>query len=292
MVLGMHDRPTTFILTLLTLMSFGASVLAVGRFMGKPSGQGIRRVRYTLLGLCTAGSMGLFVYRVVWVHSRWAPLQSHVDGLVLIASLFAITVLFLQSRGGMPGLTAFGLPVLTVLLAWAICASQWSFYVFEINSVWKGVHLAGVYLGTLFFCVAAIASGMFLYAQNRLRRKQDSSAGGKLASLESIEGLIIRTSALGFGLLTLGLVTGLIVVTSGPTKLGPHWWRSPKIVLASSVWLIYALVMNTRHGTHFRGARAAWLSIVGLVLLLTTFGVVNALPAENRPGLVYPQEVP
>jgi len=288
----MHDRPTTFILILLTLMSLGASVLAAGRFISKPSTGGIRRVRYTLLGLCTAGSVGLLIYRVVWVHSRWAPLQSHVDGLVLIASLFAVTVLFLQSRGGMPGLTAFALPVLTVLLAWAICASEWSFYLFKIDSVWKGVHLAGVYLGTLFFCIAAIASGMFLVAQHRLRRKQGSSAGGKLASLESIEGLILRTSALGFGLLTLGLVTGLIIVTSGPTKLGPYWWRSPKIVLASSVWLIYALVMNTRHATHFRGARAAWLSIIGLVLLLTTFGVVNALPAEGHSGVGHVQEVP
>jgi len=52
--------------------------------------------------------------------------------------------------------------------------------------------------------------------------------------------------------------------------------------LAASVWLIYAVVMNTRHTATFRGARAAWLSILGLVLLLATFGIVPAgLPADG-----------
>ncbi len=274
----MHGTLTTTILTVLTLLSLAASVLAVVRLIRPRGIASVRKAQYALLGGCTLGCMSLFIYRALWVHRDWQPLRSHVDGLLLIASLFALLVLFLQSRRGVRGLTTFALPVLTLIMAWSVCASAWTFYLFDIDSVWKTIHLAGVYFGTLFVAVASIAGGMFIYAQRRLRRKPDWRRTKRLASLEAIEGLIVWTSALGFALITLGLVTGVIIVSSGPTRLGTGWWYSPKVVLAASVWLIYALVMNMRYTVNFRGARAAWLSIVGLVLLLATFAVVNALP--------------
>ncbi len=274
----MPDKLTPLSLVVLSLLAFLASGLAVGALV-KPARFGaMRRLRYSLLGSCTLGCIGLFVYRLLATQDGWQPLGSHVDGLVLIASLFAVMALFLQSRGGIAGLTTFALPVLTVVLAWAVCASAWTFQPFQIDSVWEAVHRLGVYLGTLFFLVAATAGAMFLYAQRGLTQKRAPVGPRRLPSLEAIERLIVGSASMGFALLSLGLVVGLIIVMSGPTKLGRGWWYSPKVVLAGSVWLIYALVMNIRYATAFRGARAAWLSILGLVLLLATFGVVNAMP--------------
>jgi ABC-type uncharacterized transport system permease subunit len=174
----------------------------------------------------------------------------------------------------------FAIPLLTLILAWGICASAWTYRPFDIETldpVWTAVHLAGVYVGTLFAVIAAVFGGMYLYADRRLKHKEVSS-NRSFASLEVMESAIIRTAMLGFTLLTLGLIAGLIVVTEGPTNLGAHWWYSPKVVLAIAAWLIYALLMNVRHATVFRGPRAAWLSIAGLVLLLATYGIVVALP--------------
>jgi len=267
------------------MLSIGACAIGLRRLARPQSAIGLRRVQYSLLGFCTVGCVLLFLYRALVIHHNWQPLESHVDGLLLIASLFAVMVLFLQSRGGVQGLTAFALPVLSFILAWSVCASAWTMHLFHIDSIWKAFHLAGVYLGTLMFAIAAIGGGMFLYSQRRLRTKR---AANKLASLEKIEGLIVWTSTLGFGLLTLGLVSGVIVISSGSTRLGAGWWYSSKIILATSVWLIYAVVMNTRHSTTFRGARAAWLSILGLVLLLATFGIVTAgLSADGSDAVLH-----
>lgn len=288
----MGDTLTTSVLSLLTLLSAIASVVAISRLPQSVTVTAVRRTQYGLLGACTTGCGALFLYRVFVVHQQWQPLQSHVDGLLLIATLFAVMVLYLQSRGHVRELTTFALPVLTLLLAWSVCASAWTFHLFQINSIWKTAHLASVYLGTLFFAIAAISGGMFLYAQNRLRKKSHAIVGRKLASLETIEKLIVWTSTMGFVLLTLGLVMGVIIVSSGPTRLGSNWWYSPKIILAASVWMIYALVMNMRHTATFRGAKAAWLSIVGLVLLLAIFGIMaDARPADG-PGRDAPQSVP
>ena len=194
--------------------------------------------------------------------------------------VFGLAVWYLTDRNRMPGLAAFAMPLMTLVLAWGICASSFTFQLWEISSIIKTVHLVGVYTGTLFFAVASISGGMYLYVQKQLRNKKHPEKLGRLASLESLETLIIRTATLGFVLLTIGLVTGLVIVTSGPSVLGEQWWFSPKFILATTVWLIYALVMNVRHTTSFRGARAAWLSIAGLVLLLATFGIVTAMSAN------------
>jgi len=236
-----------------------------------------RRLAVALIGLVT-----LLLFIGFWVESgTWQPVTSHRDGLVLMSCLLAATVLFIQTRPRLAGLSAFALPVLTFLLGWSVCASAWTyrpFHLEDLHPVWRGVHLTGVYLGTACCGIAAVAGGMYLYVQARLKRKDNLGGLGKLASLEALEGLIIRSATLGFTLLTLGLVSGFIVISHNGPGLSD---MTPKIVMATLAWLVYALLMNVRYASAFRGRRAAWLSIVGLVLLLGTYAAVTHIPSSE-----------
>lgn len=275
----MVNAPTTIGLILLTLASGGASFVAWRRLQRHAAFERLRTVQLGLIWLVALGATGLFLYRWLVLRADWQPLESHVDGLLLVTAILTPITLFLQSRTRLPALGAFAQPPLTLLLLWAICASQWTFKDFRIASIWLGLHTLGVYLGATSLAIAAVAGGMFLFAQRRLHAAP-SPDNPPIASLERIERVNIIASGVGFGLLTLGLITGLVIVTGGPTRLGHGWWHSPKIVLSTTAWLICAVVMNVRHGSSFRGKRAAWLSIAGLVVLLATFAVVNALPGE------------
>jgi ABC-type uncharacterized transport system permease subunit len=141
--------------------------------------------------------------------------------------------------------------------------------------LWQTAHLTTLLLGTLCIGVAASAGVMYLHIDRRLRRKRDMLPTGRVASLEAIERLIIRAAAAGFGLFTLALATGFVLGFSRPHDTG--WWHV-KVALSAVVWLIYAVVMNARYATHFRGRRAAWLSVAGLLLLLVTWAVATRLP--------------
>ncbi|MCE9590885.1 MAG: cytochrome c biogenesis protein [Planctomycetes bacterium] len=295
------DNPLiTAALVVLTLLSLAASGLALRRLFARSSGRIATRAEQLLITACSLGLLAVFLYRKIQMGPGWQPLEAHVDGLVLIGLLFGVVILFLQQRPRLGGLDAFGLPLLTVILAWSVCASAWTYRAFDLNTlhpVWMAVHLAGVYMGTLSSAVAAIAGGTFLYVQHRLRSKQNIADTGRLANLESLESLIIRTATIGFALLTLGLLAGLVIQTGGgaASRLGPGWWHSPKVLLAVLAWAVYAVVMNVRFGSAFRGARAAWLSIFGLVLLLATYGVVTALPNardDARPTRAPSSETP
>lgn len=294
----MRDLPITLTLAALTLSSLMATILSFVRAPHRgaqaepPEVEEARRARErkrdAFLLLCTAGSAAVFLYQWLFVRGAqgdWQPLESHVDGLALIAALLGASILYLQRRSRLPGLALFALPVLTLVLAWSICASSWTFFVFRIDSAWEVAHLAGVYVGTLFLALGAIAGCMYLFVQRRLRQKREAhvlGSTGRMASLEAIENFIVRSTGLGFCLLTLGIVAGLIVANSAHTRMGPGWWHSPKILLSAAAWLTYAMVLDVRHATFFRGARAAWMSIAGVLLILATFSVVNATGMHGR----------
>jgi ABC-type uncharacterized transport system permease subunit len=273
----------TFCIGLLALLAAAASVLAIRRLTRGETAAGLGRGQHVLVWAITVGSAAVFAYRVY--AKGWNPVSSHLDGLMLLATLLGITLLFLQRRPRMEPIGAFTLPLLTLVLVWALCPESkqaWAFSESEAARAWTRMHLAFVYVGTLASAVAATAGAMYLYVEHRLHQKRRLGSIGRLASLEKLETMIIRQATLGFTLLSLGLLTGLVVITSHRSELVPGWWHTPKIVLATVAWLVYAILMNLRSATAFRGARAAWLSIAGLVLLLSTYAVVSALPGPLR----------
>ncbi len=315
---------TASVLIVLTVLGGVGCVMAVARLRRRA---GDTRLLHGLVGVMAVGSLGLFMYRWVGVSGGWNPLEAHVDGLTLIAGLLGLTLWYVQTRPRLLGLAAFGLPVLTFVLLWAVCASLWTYRPFRLDTlhpVWRAVHLAGVYLGTLGAAVAGAAGAMYLYAEGRMKRKAGlvaiegvgdrgsgigvrsvvvggfgggggtASGGGglgsgrRLASLEALERVIQQASALGFALLTLGMVSGVVVMVEESAVLGEGgggWWYGPKVGLAVAAWGVYAVLMNVRHASAFRGRRAAWLAIGGLALLVMVYGLVTSGAAGHGEGI-------
>jgi len=279
----MANPATSLILMLLTLLTVAAAGRAWRR-LRQGDAAGSVTAQHAAVAVVALSAGGLFVYHWLAGGGRWQPLSHHLHGLLLMAALLAGVILFFQLRPRLFGLSAFALPLLALVLAWAVCAAAWTYRPFHLASLhpaWQIVHLAGVYLGTASAAIAAIAGGMYLYVQRRLKRKANLRGIGRLASLERLETLIIRGATLGFALLTLGLLAGLVILVDRGAPVELAWWYSPKIVIATLAWLVYALLMNIRHTTFFRGPRAAWLSITGLGLLLTTYALVTALSADS-----------
>ncbi|MEM9415270.1 MAG: cytochrome c biogenesis protein CcsA [Planctomycetota bacterium] len=281
----MTDAATSIPLILMTALSAGASLIAIRPLRPETqskAGSGSSAIQHLFVGAVALGSITVLIVRWLGLRQSWSPVESHVDGLLLMCALFAGAVLFIQRRPKLRGLAAFALPLLTLMLLWAVCASLWTYRPFNLASIasaWLVFHTVSTYIGLLSCAIGAIGGAMYLYMQRRLKTKQ--ALPGRLASLETLETLIIRTATLGFVLLTLSLLSGVILITRNDTPdatpLGADWWLSPKVILATLAWAVYALLMNVRHATAFRGRRAAWLAIAGLVLVIATYGVVEAI---------------
>lgn len=278
----MREPLTSIPLVLVTLASGLAFVLAARRLRRPEDQRPPIWPMHLLLGGIALVCAAVFAFRIFVIHQAWQPVQAHVDGLLLITVLLAPAIVYIQSKPKLFGLSLFALPLLTLILAWGLCASLWTYRPFKLDTfepAWVVFHTLVTYLGLLGCGLGAAGGAMYLFVQARVKAKTDLTQVNPLASLETLETLIIRAATLGFVLLTLSLVSGLIIVTQAEqaTSLGKAWWVSPKAWLSASAWLVYAVLMNARSSSTFRGRRAAWLAIAGLVLVLATYGVVEVI---------------
>jgi ABC-type uncharacterized transport system permease subunit len=273
----MSQYITTLWLFILVLLCGWCSVLKCQQIIKfKPDADaGHKRKTDRLFMLVALGTGALFVFRILMVHQSWRPLTAHVDGLSLLVTLLCPMLMYLEKRGKARGLSFVGYPCVTFLLLWALCASRWSFRAFTPDTVMKVVHLFAVYMGTLAVFVAAMFGATYLLVECRLKRKHHLGQSRQFASLETWERMIVVSSAIGFAFISLGLLTGLISISALHEQMPAGWWHSPKIILSFVIWLLYALLFNVRHTTFFRGSRAAWLSLLGLLLLIMTFAMVH-----------------
>lgn len=246
--------------------------------------------------LLAVAAVAVFVYRLLVVHENATPLQSHVDGLALLAAMLGLVALYLQWTRRLAGLAMFLLPAATGVALWGVCASWWTFRLFgdaDVATAWHSIHLVSVYVGMLGIAAAAGAGALWLYVDRQLRSKdhrgQRLKRLGRLANLESIENTMTGSAVAGFALMTIALISGLVIIagndSGGATKLGEGWWYSPKVVLTGAVWLIFALVMNVRFVSAFRGRRAAVLCIVGFVLIVLVMGISQTLPSVTPENI-------
>jgi ABC-type transport system involved in cytochrome c biogenesis permease subunit len=140
-------------------------------------------------------------------------------------------------------------------------------------------HVVLASAGFAFFGVSALAGGAFLIEHRRLKAKRPfgasragerSGAALRLPSLEALDRVNAAALVLGFPLLTLGIVTGMLWLLR---EAGRPWTGSAHEIWSVAGWSIYCAVAIARFGARRRGRSAALLSVVAFGFLL--FAVVG-----------------
>jgi len=122
------------------------------------------------------------------------------------------------------------------------------------------------------FAVAGAVGAMYLIVNRRLRDKT-AGPGPSLGSLERLEHLTLASVTLGFALLTIGTITGVVRMFEEDKGTPPA--KNVAIGLAVAVWVVYGVVLHSPINPSFRGRRAAVLSVVGFVLMVGTILAVQ-----------------
>ena len=224
---------------------------------------------------CVYGGLTVGAGVLAWHSARrgnWLPLADNFDALVWLGLLLAAFVMYTQGTRPLRGLDWFVLPIVVLLLVLAAVFGRTNPHEYDARSVWLWTHRVTAYGGAIGFALAAAVGAMYLIVNHRLRSKAPtaSGAGGGFASLERLEHLTLVSVTLGFSLLTVGAVTGVLRILGEGKHTPPA-----KIVLALAVWLVYALVLHSPINPSFRGRRAALLSVVGFVLMVGTIFAVQ-----------------
>lgn len=240
---------------------------------------GARRSRLegALLAVSVSAALVLLGYRAGAAGSGWQPLNSHVDGLLLLTGLVGLIIGYLHWAGRLRGADVFGLPILLLMLAWGVCASWWTFRPFHAADVWGAVHIVSVYISTAGVVLAGAMGLMYLFVRRQLRRRDGQAerlrALSGMASLERVEWWLMRAAALAFVTLTLAVGLGLASMAGagGEAMGGVSDWA--KVAGGVVIWLLFALLVQARWLPGLGGRGAAWLSIVALALTITVMAM-------------------
>ena len=135
---------------------------------------------------------------------------------------------------------------------------------------WSHLHVLLASGGLALLGVAGLAGCFYLLQHRRLKSKR--SLGSRLPgpSLEALDQINVISLAVGFPLLTLGLITGMLWQHS---VSGAFWTGSPHETWMLVAWAIYFGLVSTRFIWHQGARNAAATAVAGFAFL--AFAVVG-----------------
>lgn len=143
------------------------------------------------------------------------------------------------------------------------------------------IHVLFSFLGESVFAIACVSAVMYLIQERQLKQKTFGQLYRRIPSLSVIENMNVQCLALGFGLLTVGVGTGLVMAYK---EWGTDWHWDPKFVLSSAIWALLALALLARRLQGWNGRRSALLMLFTFSVVLFTFIGVNYLSSKHRFG--------
>ena len=142
-----------------------------------------------------------------------------------------------------------------------------------LQSAWLVIHVFVAILGTSFFSLGAGLSLVQL-----LQARTVGVPARALRFLQTmpkadvLENLAYRVIVVGFVFWTFTLIAGAIWAERA---WGRYWGWDTKEVWTFIIWTIFAGYLHARATRGWRGARSAWLAIIGFAAVMFNFTIVN-----------------
>ena len=141
-----------------------------------------------------------------------------------------------------------------------------------LNSRLISLHVLALLFAFGLLVLAFGCAALYLTQHRMLKRKRlGGGLFGKLPPLASLDHLAFALVAFAFPLLTVGLAAGIIVALTG--GLAGHWAADPMVLTSVVTWLVYAVYLALHTLAQWRGPRANYLLLGGLLAALVTYFV-------------------
>jgi ABC-type uncharacterized transport system permease subunit len=140
-------------------------------------------------------------------------------------------------------------------------------------------HITTNFLGGGVLLVAGCASALYLWSEHRLRRRRALGALARLPPLESLDTVVHRLLWLGVPLLTVGILTGRMVIRHVAAVTTGDQVRA---LLSIGSWLLLLVVLGLRQFARWRGRRPAYAALAGSLGILVVIALYIARAMFGR----------
>lgn len=227
-----------------------------------------------------AALLGVLAHTVaIGVHcaqTRQTPFTTPAETLSAsawaVALAFLLLDLWLRPRPTALGAVALPTAFLCLFAGAALHQTSSAALAPILNSRVVSLHIIALLFAFGLIALAFGCAALYL-AQHRMLKQKRVSGGlfGKLPPLASLEHLAFTLVAFAFPLLTVGLFAGVIRAVEGGLPQG--WLNDPKTLASGLTWLVYGLYLGLHVLAGWRGPRANYLLVGGLLAALVTYFV-------------------
>jgi len=265
----------------LALYLAGAVLIAAGHLRGLPTsdalGIGKRVNPWIVAGRIAAAAggvshMGAIGLRCVELHR--APFASTGEALSLLAWMIVVAFLVVDLVWKLTAAGAFALGVsfLLVLLAGVRGDSPTDIGVVPLlNERAVSLHIVAILGAFAAFALAFSTAVLYLIERQILRSKHGLVWRKRLPPLGTLERAGSVLVALGFPMLTLGILSGIVRAASG--GMAPGWLLDPKTASALLLWWVYGAYLIARSVVGWPGHRCAWILVAGMTGCIAVLAV-------------------
>lgn len=264
---------------LLALIAYGvATALFVAHLMTRRADLAVWAARMVVVGI-GAHFIGKAVRFSVM---GTLPITDGTEALGGLGLVVAVLFLWAARRYRAPALGAFATPLVFVTLAASLAfGGETGAVPAALRSAWFPVHIVLALAADSCFAVAGVAAAAFLVQEGRLKKKQVGGAFRLLPPLHVLEEIGHRFVMTGFLLLTLAMVAGSFFAK----QMWGAWWSwDPKQCWTLVTWLFFAGILHARITIGWRGRRAAWMTVIAVVLVIAAMAGLNMLVRTRHGG--------
>ena len=130
------------------------------------------------------------------------------------------------------------------------------------------LHIVASLLAYSLFLIAALHAGLMAMQERRLHAGEMSGPFGRLPPLVAMDALLFRLVLVGFVLLTLTVLSGLLF---SEELFGKPFRFTHKNLLGVLSWLVFGGLLLGRWGYGWRGRRAVRWTLTGCAILALAY---------------------
>ncbi len=228
------------------------------------------------LGMVASGFISHTLFLVsLAVRLRHLPITNLSESLSFFAWCITLTFIVAHLRYRINVLGAFVLPLVSLLMIASESIWEGNHTIPPLlRSRWLYFHTSVAFLAYASFFLTFISAVLYLIQEKELKAKKFRFLYFRLPSLQVCDELLRRSLFAGFVLMSITIMTGALWAQQA---WGRYWSWDPKETASLVTWMIYLVLVNYRLSAGWRGRWASYISIVGFVSTLFTFGINRGL---------------
>lgn len=207
------------------------------------------------------------------VEIRAIPLTGLFESIIFLTIVFGLIYVFFSMAIRQVWFGSVMVWVILAIILMAATVAQPASAVHEAASTpWAISHGIAMILGGAAIMFATASAILYLFGSYKLKHKKVLQVLGKVPNIEKLEQMTVFGIGAGFVLITIGLISGLGLVSMLDTGIF-DWLTDGKVVCIIAAWVLLGTILLLDQVLTLRGKTRAYITIG--VFLLVLFAIVG-----------------